>query len=684
MIPTPANWMLLAIALPAAALAAEPAPATPMAQSSGIQIQYLDTAVRPQDDFYRYVNGRWLDQTQIPGDKSSYDAFDILGDDAQVQLHAILEELQTSADALGPEQRKMADLYASFMDEATVGRAALHPLAAEFARIDAITNKSGIAALIAHFNRIGVSAPLGTSVQQDARDSTQYAFGLQQDGLGLPDRDYYLQKDAKLLAIRKQYMEHIARMLALAGQADPAVQARDIVALETALARVQWTRVQNRDPVKTYNKLAFAKLPALARNYDWSAYLADTGVADKARSVIVGQPSYLKGLDALIRATPLATWRAYFRWHLLNDYTPYLGAALVEEHFAFYGKVLRGVDQIEPRWKRAVRLVDGQIGEALGSIYVARHFPASSQARMIQLVNNLLDAYREDVTTLEWMSPATRAKALDKIARFTRKIGYPDRWRDYTALRFARDDLAGNVMRGNTFEFERNLNKLGQPIDRNEWDMTPQTINAYYNPAQNEIVFPAAILQPPFFNPAADDAANYGAIGAVIGHEISHGFDDEGSQYDGNGNLLDAPGWFTRSDLARFTERTHSLVTQYSAYAPVPGYPVNGQLTLGENIADNSGLAIAFKAYHRSLGGAPAPVIDGFSGDQRFFLGWAQAWRGKIRDNQAILLIKSDPHSPDQIRGQVPERNLAAFHDAFRIGPGDRMYLAPDKRVTLW
>jgi len=678
---TAAHWMTLALALPVAAIAAEPAPAGP---KSGIETQYLDSSVRPQDDFYRYVNGRWLDQTQIPSDKSSYGIWDKLQDESQLQLRTILEELQKTADPADADQRKIADLYTSFMDEAALEKAALHPLDEEVARIDGLSAKSGIAALIAHFNRIGVTVPIGTYVHQDARDSTQYVFDLQQDGLGLPDRDYYLQKDAKLLEIRTHYQEHVARILALAGVADAAKQAHDIVALETALARVQWTKVQNRDPVKTYNKLAFAKLPGLAPGMDWTAYLAGTGVTGKAQSVIVDQPSYFKGLDALIKSTPLATWKAYFRWHLLSDYAPYLSAGFVDEHFAFYGKVLRGVEQIEPRWKRGVRLVDGQIGEALGRIYVARHFPAASRTRMIQLVDNLLAAYRDDVATLDWMSPATRTKALAKLAKFTPKIGYPDKWRDYTALRIARDDLAGNVIRGTNFEFERNLNKLGQAIDRSEWGMTPQTINAYYNPEQNEIVFPAAILQPPFFDAAADDAANYGAIGAVIGHEISHGFDDQGSQYDGDGNLLNAPGWFTQADLGRFKKRSKALVAQYSVYSTVPGYPINGELTLGENIADNSGLAIAFKAYRLSLGGKPAPVIDGFTGDQRFFLGWAQAWRSKTRENQAILQIKSDPHSPEEIRGQVPERNLAAFHEAFGIKPGDHMYLEPGRRITLW
>ncbi len=386
----------------------------------------------------------------------------------------------------------------------------------------------------------------------------------------------------------------------------------------------------------------------------------------------------------LTHSTPLPVWKAYFRWHLISEYSPYLSKPFVDEHFAFYGTTLRGVQQDMPRWKRGLGLIDGAIGEALGRLYVARYFPPDAKARMDQLVGNLIAAYRADITTLDWMSPATRQKALDKLSRLTTKIGYPVKWRDYSALTIVRGDLVGDVVRANVFEYQRNLHKLGRPVDRTEWEMTPQTVNAYYDPEHNEIVFPAAILQPPFFNAHADDAVNYGGIGAVIGHEISHGFDDQGSQYDGNGNLLNPPGWFTPQDLARFKARTRALVAQYAAYEPVPGFHLNGELTLGENIADNSGLAIAYKAYRLSLHGQPAPMIDGLSGDQRFFIGWAAVWRGKIREPLAIMYLKADPHSPDQIRGTVPEMNQAAFDTAFDIKAGDRMYLPPDKRVTLW
>jgi predicted metalloendopeptidase len=400
--------------------------------------------------------------------------------------------------------------------------------------------------------------------------------------------------------------------------------------------------------------------------------------------LVVSQPSYISGFGKLLAKTPLPVWKAYFRWRVLSDFSVYLSKAFVDEHFAFYGTALRGIPQNRPRWKRGLTLVENSIGEGLGKLYVAKYFPPESKARMDALVKNLLAAYKADIDTLDWMGPETRKKAQEKLAKFTPKIGYPVKWRDYGALQIAKGDLVGDVIRAQTFEYDRNLNKLGKPIDRDEWLMTPQTINAYYNPEMNEIVFPAAILQPPFFNPKADDAVNYGSIGGVIGHEISHGFDDQGSQYDGNGNLLGVPGWFTQEDLDRFKAKTHALVEQYAAYEPVAGYHVNGELTLGENIADNSGIAIAYKAYKLSLGGKEVPVIDGLSGDQRFFAGWAQVWRAKARDNDVIVRIKTDPHSPPPVRGTVPEMNQQPFYDAFGVKEGDKMYLAPDKRVSIW
>jgi predicted metalloendopeptidase len=521
-------------------------------------------------------------------------------------------------------------------------------------------------------------------VHQDARDSTKYVFDLDQDGLGLPDRDYYLQNDARLNRVRSQYGQHIEKMLTLAKDPNAAGNARDILALERALAKVQWTKVQNRDPVKTYNKIEFAGLARLAPGYDWNAYLADAGVSGKADSLIISQPSYITGFNRILHTTPLPVWKAYFRWHLLSDFAPYLGKDFVDEHFALYGAALRGIEQNEPRWKRGIKLIDRSIGEGLGKLYVAEYFPPESKVRMDQLVRNLLEAYKADIDGLEWMGPATRRKAQEKLAKFTAKIGYPDKWRDYSALQITNGDLVGNVMRAQAFEYNRNLHKLGQPIDRTEWEMTPQTLNAYYEPEKNEIVFPAAILHPPLFNSNAEDAVNYGAIGGVIGHEISHGFDDQGSQYDGDGNLLSPPGWFTTADLDQFKARTRALVAQYAAYAPVPGFPINGELTLGENIADNAGLAIAYKAYRLSLGGRSSPVIDGLTGDQRLFMGWAQSWRCKTRESQAILWIKADPHSPEQFRGMLPQMNQAAFYDAFGIKPGDKMYLPPENRVSLW
>ena len=659
------------------------APAVP-ALISGIDVQYVDDSVRPQDDFFKHINGKWLATTEIPADKASYGSFDKLFDDSEAQLRSIVDGLQNSTASTDADQHRIADLYASFMDEPALEGLGLRPLDTEFARIDALKNRREIAGLIAHFNQIGVTAPYTPGVHQDAKDSSKYVFDLGQDGLGMPDRDYYLQHSEKMEQARKQYGLYIEKMLTLAGDKAAARDGKDIVALEIELAKAQWTKVENRDPVKTYNKVKFEKLTALAPGYDWQAYLVDSGVRGKTDYLVVSQPSYISGFNKLLQKTPLPVWKAYFRWQLLNDFAPYLSKSFVDERFAFYGTALHDIPQNRPRWKRGIALVESSIGESLGKLYVAQYFPPEAKARIDQLVQNLLAAYKADIDTLDWMSPQTKQKAKEKLAKFTTKIGYPSKWRDYSALQIAKDDLAGNVIRARSFEYNRNLNKLGKPIDLNEWGMTPQTVNAYYNPEMNEIVFPAAILQPPFFNPKADDAVNYGGIGGVIGHEISHGFDDQGSQYDGYGNLLDAPGWFTKEDLDKFKAKTHALVEQYAAYEPVPGYHINGELTLGENIADNSGIAIAYKAYKLSLGNQEAPMIDGLSGDQRFYAGWAQVWRGKVRTNALIVGIKTDPHSPEAIRGTVPEMNQAPFYDAFGVKEGDKMYLRPEKRVTLW
>jgi predicted metalloendopeptidase len=646
---------------------------------SGVDLQYVDDSVRPQDDLYRHLNGKWLDTFQLPPDKGSYESFTAIDDAAQEQLRGIVEGLvQTNPD---PEAQKIADLYHSFMDEARLEALGLQPLQQEFAAIDAIADLRGIPALIAHLNRIGAGAPYDFGVAQDARNSLQYAVIIHQSGLGLPDRDYYLKDDAKLKDARDKYLAHIVKMLAMAGDPKPEANAAAILGLETALAQLQWSRVENRDPIKTYNKTAIADLPKLMPGYDWARYVRGIEIGGKVDAVIIGQPTYFTGLDRLMSATPLPVWKAYFKWHLLSAAAPYLSKAFVEERFAFRGTVLSGIPENRPRWKRGIALLDSALGEALGRRYVEKYFPPQSKARMEALVATLIDAYRRDIQTLDWMSPDTKRGAQEKLAKLQTKIGYPDIWRDYSALAISREDLWGNVVRANEFEYRRDLDKLGKPVDRNEWDMTPQTVNAYYNPQKNEIVFPAAILQPPFYDARADDAVNYGGIGGVIGHEISHGFDDRGSQYDADGNLHD---WFTPQDHEKFQAKTRALVAQYDAYEPVAGYHVNGQLTLGENIGDNSGLAIAYKAYHLSLAGKPAPVIDALTGDQRLYLGWVQVWRGKRREAEAIQRIKTDPHSPPAVRGTAPVVNQPGFYSAFGVKPGDKMYLPPEQRVTIW
>ena len=663
-----------------AAPTASTAPAaTVAAPASGVDTEYVDAAVRPQDDLYRHLNGKWLDTFDLPPDKGAYGAFTYINDATQEQLRGIVDGLDATApDA---DARKLADLYSSFMDEARVEALGLTPLAADFAAIDSISNRRDLAVQIARFNRSGAAAPFDFSIDPDAKDSTRYAVTVTQSGLSLPDRDYYLKDDARFVDVRGKFLAHVEKMLAMAGAPQPGKSAADILKLETALADLQWTRVANRDPEKTYNKTTLAELERLMPGYAWDTYLRESGLSGRIDYVIVRQPSYFTGLDKLMRTTPLPVWKSYFKWHELSYAAPYLSKAFVDESFSFSGTVLRGIPQNRPRWKRGIDLLGGAMGEAVGRLYVDKYFPPQNKARMEALVGNLLEAYRRDIDTLDWMSQATKTGAQAKLAKLTTKIGYPNVWRDYSALAVKRDDLWGNVLRADEFEYRRGIAKLGRPIDRNEWQMTPQTVNAYYDPVMNEIVFPAAILQPPFFDARADDAVNYGGIVAVIGHEVSHGFDDKGSQYDADGNLRD---WFTAEDHAKFAAKTKALVAQYDAYEPVAGYHVNGELTLGENIADNSGLALAYKAYQLALAGTVAPVIDGFTGDQRFYLGWVQVWRGKVREAQAIEAIKVDPHSPPAVRGTAPVVNQPGFYSAFDVKAGNKMYLPPDARVTIW
>jgi putative endopeptidase len=649
---------------------------------SGINLANRDPQVRPQEDFYRHVNGKWLQATQIPTDRSEVSVFSRLDDAGQEALRTLVEDAATDAATAGDSmRRKIGDLFAGFLDEAQLERQGLAPLGAELARIDDLQDKSAIPALVAHYNALGVRSVHDLRVGQDARDSTQYVVGIDQSGLGLPDRDYYLQEDAKFAEMRGRYREHIKSMFTLAGIASAAADAEAVLLLETRIAQAQWTKVENRDPVKTYNKVLLAGLARLTPGYDWRAYLTAAKLDGSIDHVIVGQPSYFAALGTIVRETELCAWQAYFRAHLLGAFAPYVSSVFVDEHFAFHGTVLNGIPVNRPRWKRGIALVNRCLGESLGELYVAKYFPPASKARMLALVNHLLAAYRTGIAALDWMGPQTKHAAQAKLAKLVTKIGYPNKWRDYSGLRIESADLVGNVMRAAAFDYEYALNKLGKPIDRDEWEMTPQTVNAYYDPQKNEIVFPAAILQPPFFDPSADDAVNYGSIGAVIGHEISHGFDDQGSQFDADGNLRD---WFTREDHERFAAKTAAIALQYGAYEPVPGYHINSALTLGEDIADNSGLAVAYRAYRLSLGAEDAPVIDGLTGDQRFYMGWAQAWQAKVRENTAILRIKADPHSPPRFRILGTLVNQPGFYAAFDVQPGDPMYLPPERRVTIW
>lgn len=650
--------------------------------AAGIATEFIEPTVRPQDDFFEYLNGKWLKSVEIPADKSSWGSFMELHENTLPQLRAIIEKAAAGNPAAATDAQRIGDFYASFMDEARLEQLGVAPLAGELAKIAALTDKAQLPALLAQLGKIGVNVPFDFSIHQDNKDSTKYVADISQSGLGMPDRDYYLKADdAKLAAAKAKYLVHVEKTLSLAGDKNASANAQAIVDFETALAKIQWSKVELRDPIKAYNKVNLVDMPKVAPNYDWNSWLQASGIAGKADYVIVSQPSYLKGFAELADKTALDTWKAYLALRLVDGYSSYLSKAFVEERFDFYGRALSGVKEIEPRWKRGVGVVERAQGEAVGKLYVGEYFPPERKARMEALVKNLLVAYKQSIDKLDWMSPATKKEAQAKLAKFTPKIGYPNKWKDYSKLVVKRDDLVGNVMRSRVVEADRELNKLGQPIDRDEWGMTPQTINAYYNPEMNEIVFPAAILQPPFFDANADDAVNYGGIGAVIGHEISHGFDDQGAQYDGDGNLRD---WWTASDHKNFKAKTNMLVAQYNAFEPLPGYHVNGELTLGENIADNSGLAIAAKAYQISLNGKKAPVINGLSGEQRLYMGWAQVWRMKMREQQQIVQVKTDPHSPGQYRANGTLKNQPGFYQAFKVKQGDKMYLAPKERVIIW
>jgi predicted metalloendopeptidase len=652
------------------------------ASRSGVDAGALDATVRPQDDFFRYSQGKWLKDVDIPNDRSSWGAFNVAADKVEQQIRTLIEQAAQDKNAkTGSDTQKMGDFYASYMDEARRNELGLAPLKADLARVAALKDKKSLAALAARFERIGAGSPVNMGVRQDNRDSTRYIVGISQSGLGLPNRDFYLQDEARLVDTRAQYLAHVEKMLALAGHQDAALEAKAIVALETEIARVQWSAVENRDPVKRYNKMKVAELNKLAPGFDWATYLKDCGVGAKASEVVVSQPSYLQGLDKIIAATPVETWKSYFSFRLISAYAAYLSKPFDEENFAFRGAVLGGAKLNRPLPTRAIAEVNRDLGEVVGKVYVEHYFPAERKKQVEEMVHNFVLAYQERIDTLDWMSEATKKQAQAKLAKISVKIGYPDKWRDYSSLVVRRDDLVGNVMRTREFEHQRGVDKLGKPVDRSEWSMTPQTVNAYYSPTMNEIVFPAARLQAPLYDADAEPAINYGAVGISIGHEMSHAFDDSGSQYDGDGNLRN---WWTREDGEKFAAKARVLVAQYAGYSPVQGYHLNGELTLGENIADNAGAIMASRAYRISLKGKPAPVIDGYTAEQRIFMGLAQARRGKARDAALIAQVKSDPHSPAEFRVNGSLRNHPGFYEAFDVKAGDKMYLAPEERVIFW
>ena len=662
---------------PAGAAAAPSAPVL----KSGLDLSGFDTRVRPQDDLYRFAGGAWLENTAIPDDRSNFGTFTRLEDHALEALRALVEETAaTPGRSYGSDAQRVGDFYASFMDVNRVAVLGATPLAGEISQILQIRTTRDVFAYMGRSQRLGVPHPLLMYVTQDARDSKAYIASVYQSGLTMPDRDYYLAMDARNVELRRALDAYVARLLALAGETSADAAARRVTALEGRIANHHWTKVQNRDPVKTYNKVTLAEAPALTPGFDWFAFLEGAG-APSVAAIDVNQPTYVRELAKIVRGTSVADWRLYFKFRLLDAYAPYLAPEFEQANFEFSERALRGTPAQQPRWRRGVQLLDGSIGELLGRLYVERQFTPEARARMLALVGNLTRAFEASIDALDWMSPATRAEARRKLSHFSVKIGYPDRWRDYGGLEIMAGDLVGNVRRAREFEFKRQLGKLGKPIDRDEWLLTPQTVNAYYNPPLNEIVFPAAILQPPFFDPAADDAFNYGAIGGVIGHEISHGFDDQGRQYDGDGNLRD---WWTFDDSARFKERAGRLVAQFGRLTVLDARAVNGQLTLGENIGDLSGLAVAYKAYRISLAGAEAPVIDGFTGPQRFFLGWAQIWRRKYRDDELRLRLLTDPHSPSEYRVNGIVANMTEFHEAFGLNATDKLYRAPGDRVKIW
>ena len=645
----------------------------------GFDASGLDAHVRPGDDFWRYANGAWDAHTPIPADKTRFGVDYILSDDAEAKVRTILEASPTpGADpATAADAEKVHAAYTAFMDQGRIEALGAQPIAPDLDAVRAAKTRGDLAELGGRHGSF-VPAVFDVGVGPDDRDPDRYAVGLGQSGLGLPDRDYYLQP--QFAAKKAAYQRYVAQMLALVGWPDADRAAAEAVAFETRIAKASWSRAEERDPVKTYNPTTPAALEKAAPGFPWARYLKGADLSDRRR-LIVAQNTAFPKIAAIYAAEPLPALKAWAAFHVADDAAPDLARRFDDAHFAFHGTVLGGQPEQRARWKRAVRATDGMLGEAVGRVYVARYFPPDAKAKIDALVDELKVALNKRIDGLDWMSAETKAKAHAKLARFTVKIAYPDRWRDYARLQVSADDLVGDVRRAQGFEWRRELARIDGPVDKREWGMTPQTVNAYYNPTNNEIVFPAAILQPPYFDPNADAAANYGGIGGVIGHEMTHGFDDQGRQYDGSGKLSD---WWTKADAERFNASTQSLSAQYDAYSPYPGVHVNGALTMGENIADLGGVLIALDAYHLSLHGRPAPVIDGLTGDQRFFLAYAQSWRDKGREDSVRQQLAADPHSPEVYRVNGVVKNVDAWYAAFGVKPGEALYLAPQARVRIW
>ncbi|MGQ0776769.1 MAG: M13 family metallopeptidase [Pseudonocardiales bacterium] len=664
------------VALIWAVVACQAAPPPPL--GSGLLQSSYDHGVRAQDDLFRFANGEWLRGTEIPADRAGYGAFDILSDQSEVDLRMIIEDSAARRGPPGSQDQQIGDFYTSFMDTARLAELGAAPLAAPLARVDELASPADV---IRYFGETAASfsSPIGLSVNQDAKNAAAYLPVFEQNGLTLPDRDYYLKSDPEFVAIRDKFRAYTAQLLGLADVPDPDRAADRVLALESRLAKAQWTAAQRRDVMATYNKYTVADAAAATPGLDWAAYLDAAGV--HTPDFIVSEPSFFTALGAAATAVPLDDWKSYLKFRIINDFAPLLSDEFVTTHFDFHGRTLSGQQEMRPRWKRAVRATSGAMGDLLGERYVQQHFPPEAEQRMDELVSKLIEGFRSSIDGLDWMSEETKAEARDKLDKLAVKIGYPNKWKDYSSLTVLADDLVGNMLRSAQLDYQRELDKLGKPVDRDEWFLTPQTVNAYYNPLLNEIVFPAAILQPPFFDAAADDAVNYGAIGAVIGHEISHAFDDQGHKFDGTGNLRD---WWTPEDAERFRQRAATLSEQYSAYQPLPDQYVNGELTLGENIADLSGVTVALRSYRLSLDGQPAPVLDGFTGEQRFYLGWAQVWQAKVRDEKVRSQLLQDPHSPAEFRVNGVVSNLPEYYAAFDVKESDKLFRPPDQRVRIW